>query len=422
MLTYILHLLLLTTSVSMIFVSLYVFFGYEARKNKVPFIIASAVSAAVAVLLIYFTKGSEDAEFMFDLWQIAANMFLPYLLFKSGRKATFALYGFVLPSFSDIIASLISSKIGDISENATIIMYIAIFVATTLLIIILRKALPIKFTPEFLETIPVYVYVIIFIYLFSNYYSIELAQDASFHVEVANILKVVSAILVTVSVVVIVIRYINVLNLQKESEKQLEAEIHHYEDMMRKNSDIRSFRHDYKNNLFSLNALMTDGRTDEAQKYISELAGALENTSNNYQTGNYLADAIISEKSENASKSGTKISFSGTIPKDWIKNNDLCAILSNSLDNAVRACEPIENAVVTVSSKETPNSVVISVANPVTKRVEIKNSRIKTTKSDSQNHGIGLANIERTAKKYNGYMKLSCTDTEFEIKVGLINN
>ena len=214
MLTYILHLLLLTTSVSMILVSLYVFFGYEARKNKLPFIIVSAVSAAVAVLLIYFTKGSEDGEFMFDLWQIAANMFLPYLLFKPGRKATLALYGFVLPSFSDIIASLISSKVGIDSNNKLIIVYISIFIATTLLIMVLRKALPIKFTPEFLETIPVFVYIIIFIYLLSNYYSLEAAQDASFYVGVANVLNVVSAILVTVSVVVIVIRYINVLNLK----------------------------------------------------------------------------------------------------------------------------------------------------------------------------------------------------------------
>lgn len=422
MLSYFLHLLLLTSSVSMILVSLYVFFDYETRKNKVPFIVASVVTAAATLLALYLMKGDENREFVFDLIQIAANMFLPYLLLKSGKKSTFALYGFVLPAFSDIIASLISSRFGELSENIMILMYCAIFAATTALVIILRRALPIKFSPDFLETIPVYVYIIIFIYLLSNYYSLEVAQDESFYVGVANVLKVISAVLVTVSVVVIVMRYINVLNLQKEAEKQLEAEIHHYEDMMRKNSDIRSFRHDYKNNLFSLNALMNDGRTDEAQKYISELAGALENTSNRFQTGNYLADAIISEKAEIASGSGTEISFSGTIPKDWIKNNDLCAILSNSLDNAVRACESIENAVISVVSKETQNSVVISVSNPVTKRVEIKNNRIKTTKSDSQNHGIGLANIERTAKKYNGYMKLSCTDTEFELKVGLINN
>ncbi len=418
--TYILDLLLILSSATMILVSLGVLFGYRPKKNKVPFIIATAVTAVATAIEFYLLRNNENRDFGLSLIQLAANMGLPYFLYKSGKKSTLALYGFVMPAFADIFAALLSSKIGYDNDDIMSVAYICIYVLMTATAFIMHKVLPIKFKPDFLDTIPVYVYIIIFIYLLSNYYTLELAYDTSYFAGVANMLKVVSAILVVASVVIIVIRYINALNLQKEAEKQIEAEIHHYEDMMKKNSDIRSFRHDYQNNLFSLNALMSEGKIDEAKEYLSGLSGDLQGTANKYQTGNHLADAIISEKAEEASKTGTEIDFSGTIPCEWISNRDLCVIISNTLDNAVRACEPIENATIRINAKETDNSFVMTVINPVEKKIEIKNNRIKTSKTDSANHGIGLTNIEKTAKKYDGYMKLSCSDNEFETVIGLI--
>ena len=417
---YILDSLLISSSVAMILVSLRVFFGYRFRENKLPFFLVIVLTAVAAVSELYLLRNNENREFIFSLIQMAGNMIFPYFLYKPGKKSIFALYGFVMPAFADIIAALINSKLGDDNGNTITVIYICIYAAFIIISCVLRRMLPVKFSPDFLETIPVYVYIIIFIYLLSNYYSLELTHDSTFYVGVANVLKVVSAILVVASVVIIVIRYINALNLQKEAEKQIEAEIHHYEDMMKKNSDIRSFRHDYQNNLFSLNALMSEGKIDEAKEYLSGLSGDLQGTANKYQTGNHLADAIISEKAEEASKTGTEIDFSGTIPREWISNRDLCVIISNTLDNAVRACEPIENATIRINAKETDNSFVMTVINPVEKKVEIKNNRIKTSKADSANHGIGLTNIEKAAKKYDDYMKLSCNDNEFETVIGLI--
>ncbi|MBQ4245453.1 MAG: GHKL domain-containing protein [Clostridia bacterium] len=414
------HLLLIASSVSMIIVSLSMFFGYKPKKKKAPFLIACAVFAAVSVCMSLLLKEGETAESMHDFLQILSNMSLPYFLFKSGRKSTFALFGFVMPSFSDIICSAVASRMSNMTNEKLVLIYIVCYFLITVLVMVLSRVLPVKFSPDFLETIPVFVYIAIFIFLLSNYYGMQAGQDAAFSATVAKVLRILSSAFVIVSIIVVVMRYISALNTQKEYEKQLDAEIRHYEEMMRKNGDIRAFRHDYKNNLFSLNALMSGGKTEEAQQYISELSQALENTKNSFQTGNYLADAILSDKAEAAAQSGTKIDFSGTIPKDWIKNSDLCTVLSNSLDNAVRACGEIPDAVISVKCKETDNSAVISISNPVLKKVEIKNNRIKTTKADSLNHGIGLANVEKTARKYDGYMKLSCDDSVFEIKTGFI--
>ena len=53
-------------------------------------------------------------------------------------------------------------------------------------------------------------------------------------------------------------------------------------------------------------------------------------------------------------------------------------------------------------------------------KIEIKNNTIKTSKKDTENHGFGIGNIKRTAQKYDGFVTLNCTDTEFSLKTGLL--
>lgn len=62
--------------------------------------------------------------------------------------------------------------------------------------------------------------------------------------------------------------------------------------------------------------------------------------------------------------------------------------------------------------------LTLSFTNPA-KDVKIANNRIKTTKSDKKNHGIGLKNVENVAKKYSGNMLLSFANNEFTADVSM---
>lgn len=420
MLTMFLVLLNSFSCIAMIVVTLFVLFGYELKDRKWPFAVSLGVLTVLLILSSLFIDNIETVETISDLLQSLSAMFLPYFLFKVRKARTFALFGFVMPSFTDVINTLINSFIKRISFYGLLIENIIIFTVITLLIIILNKLFNVKSEPEFLETIPIAIYIIIFVYILADFYSIEMKKDSSFYSEVSDVLQFVSTSAIIIAVSWMIFRYISESALKREAEKQRDAEIHHFEEMVKKNRDIRTFRHDYKNNLFSISSFINSGKIEEAQNYITNLFGELKTTENRFVTGNYLADAILSEKADIAFATDTKIEFDGTIPADWISNNDLCTILSNALDNAVRACENISNAVIHIESKETPNSVSIKIRNPVTIIVEIKNNRILTTKADKENHGIGLSNIERTAKKYHGNLKLECTEYEFVMKIGLL--
>ena len=89
-------------------------------------------------------------------------------------------------------------------------------------------------------------------------------------------------------------------------------------------------------------------------------------------------------------------------------------MLANLLDNAIENTKRFEgNRYVNVAASVRNGYLALSLANPVNEKVTIKNNRIKTTKSDARNHGIGLRNVERTAEKYSGKLLLTCDEKEF---------
>lgn len=101
---------------------------------------------------------------------------------------------------------------------------------------------------------------------------------------------------------------------------------------------------------------------------------------------------------------------------------DLCIILSNALDNALEACaqiEDVEERFVTLKITETPESLVISVVNPVEKESVRRCLTFVSTKKDGANHGIGLKSIRSTAEKYRGEVLARCEQKRFTLLVRL---
>ena len=285
--------------------------------------------------------------------------------------------------------------------------------------IIIRKK-SILIPDNFLEQIPLPLYGVIYIASHATFYSITENSDPEYYSDVGNALLLISVVLVIACISYAFYKFSSLVREQKETEKSLELQLKHYEDMVIKNRDIRGFRHDYKNNLISLRSLIDAGKTAEAIEYIDGLHDNLTTAQSRFSTGNYLADAILNDKAAKAEKSGIEVDFSGSIPQSGITNNDLCTVLSNTLDNAIRGSEGVEKAGIKVVGNETSNGFVLNVSNPVINNIRIKNNEVKTSKTDKENHGFGVALVKKTVKNYNGFVELSCENNVFKIQVGFI--
>ena len=105
------------------------------------------------------------------------------------------------------------------------------------------------------------------------------------------------------------------------------------------------------------------------------------------------------------------------------RDEDLCSLLSNLLDNAIEAAAQSGEAEPTVDISILPRQeyLFIHVTNPVDKTLpEKRRMTLETTKaSHTELHGFGTRIIRRIAERYHGSVKYSMTGGIFTTNVML---
>lgn len=204
-------------------------------------------------------------------------------------------------------------------------------------------------------------------------------------------------------------------------DRQMENMTGYYNRLVELEVQTKKFRHDIKNHLIVLHSMVEQGENEKAIKYIEKMDNICKKISREYDTGNFIADTLLSAKAAEAADINTKISFNGYIPADNLENVDLVVLLSNIMDNAIEACEKKDGEkTISIESVLDKKMWVICVKNPVKDDVKIEKNRILTTKSNRELHGYGLQNMERTVNKYNGNLKFECRDGIFSVRAMLM--
>lgn len=197
-------------------------------------------------------------------------------------------------------------------------------------------------------------------------------------------------------------------------EQKLELQLRQYEELQKKDEDLRHLRHDYTGHLLRLSHLLKENQTKESLEYVESLGVILKETELTYSTGNSLLDSILSDKSQKIVNSNIKLEFDGLFPKIGIDNIDVCSIFDNALNNALEASvKTTVPSVIKISSKIIDNRVWVRVSNPMHTKAELHNNSVKTTKKDKSMHGFGIPNIKKAVMKYDGKVKLLIEDNQF---------
>lgn len=388
-------------------------FGYAWKKRRRTAWIAMLFAAAAETGVLLLSRSDpQTADLVQEALILVCSVVFPYLLLRHNRKRTFLLFSLAYCATTDYIISLIPTR----HPNAAFVLIDALVCLLAIVVYISNRKAP----PVFLDGVPAWIFISVFAADLSAYYSGMLNQDASYFAGVSVALKAVSLVLIFVSILLIVRRYLALQRAERTASKQLAVQLRHYEDLVEKNRSVRALRHDYENNLLSLGAILEAGQTEDARDYVRRLQGEVHAAAYAFATGNYFADAILSDKAAAAEEIDIRISFSGTVPEKGIANPDLCTILCNLLENAVRGSAPCAPCTVELTGRETTDRWLLTIKNPVAQKVVIRGGTIRTSKADAENHGIGIANVRRAAEKYNGYLELECDDHCFTAEVGLI--
>ena len=198
-------------------------------------------------------------------------------------------------------------------------------------------------------------------------------------------------------------------------DKQLDLQAMYYEKIDEMTTDIRKFRHDYKNHMHCLKSLLGSRKIDDALEYLDSISSNPTMNKTSFKSGNTIADAILNDKAAIAAQENFRLNFSGVISEN-VSAFDICTILSNALDNSIEACRRLKNAeerYIDVNCVLKNDMQMICISNPS----DTDDPELKTSKTNKNEHGFGLYNIRKTVDALDGTVNISQTSPIFVLDV-----
>lgn len=188
-----------------------------------------------------------------------------------------------------------------------------------------------------------------------------------------------------------------------------EKEFYHNQCLLMQTSveEMKMFRHDINNHFSTLYEMIEENDYDESKHFIEKLISINHHGFSYSQSGNIIIDSILNYKLRNFESTGIHSNVEVSIPANLnLDAADMTTILSNMIDNALEALKTCETKTYEMKIIYAKGSLIIYQKNSYNGKVHFEGKKIISSKLDKTNHGYGLNNIEATAKKYGGLMRV----------------
>lgn len=342
------------------------------------------VVVLIAVLAIY--KGQFWNKIFFvitfnAIWMLVENLCRFILLFVSEEYASNQLLGSIL------------SKV---------------------LMILVIKALKKVFTDDEIKNLPPSYNIMLVlipigsIYIMNNIFMIGFKVKGD-RINFSSALAVIILLGINILIFRIYIKLAEDMQLKRITsayEQQLELCERHQQEREISMLQLRDARHNMKNNLVSILAFAEHGECENIIKFVNEViesSGISKSVIAN--SGNIVVDSLIGYWYLTAQKHGIEFLANISIPMNIpFKGADLSLILGNLLENAVEAAQKADGKkYIKLQMKYDKKNLLVSIANNYKGNlIKTKGKQLKSTKSDAENHGIGLQSVNRVVTKYQG--------------------
>ena len=186
--------------------------------------------------------------------------------------------------------------------------------------------------------------------------------------------------------------------------QRLQLTLDHVERSAAVTEQVRRDKHEMKNILFYLQSLAKFKQWEELESFLDAEQRHFD-LMEEYHTGNPLMDYLLTQKAAELRAGGIRVCFEVVVPPELpFEEKDLLGLLSNLLDNAAEAshAEPVGEAEVQLSMRVARGFLSIKVSNRCSTDVLAKNPRLRTTKRNRRDHGVGLRVVRSVTERYDG--------------------
>lgn len=208
-------------------------------------------------------------------------------------------------------------------------------------------------------------------------------------------------------------QYESDLNLIKQLQ---EMQLENYKETERKYRESRAIIHDIKKHLDVIDELR-EGDSEKAHEYREHIDMQMEKIFCGYHCSNRIMGIILDQKMSTAKSQGIKVDVSvDEVNIDFIDDLDITAIFANLWDNAIEACERVDNGkYIKFSLSRYHGFLIIDLENSSDGICEKVGNKLKSTKK--QHNGVGLSSIYASVEKYDGLFSVNADGNIFKSEI-----
>lgn len=253
------------------------------------------------------------------------------------------------------------------------------------------------------------------IYLFISLVIIYMKQTMKFRYDYQNTFHAMSEmsiyyyalVVLVLAAVVVVERFSKTEGRRRELEVMLSLQNYRYQALVEREkieTKLRCLQHDMKNHLLAIQKMADDNT--QVKAYIQQMQGELEETGMVVETGNKVIDGLMAQKLQWAQEQGIRVIANMDLRQSgFMKEIDLCAIVSNAVDNAIEASMQVkeeDKRRIYIKAGIVQRYLVFRFMNYFENDLVMDGDRIVSSKSDDRPHGIGILSIGYALDKYHG--------------------
>lgn len=195
---------------------------------------------------------------------------------------------------------------------------------------------------------------------------------------------------------------------------QMDSTIKQLNDLSQSQQQTLIYRHDLRHHMRYLNTCIAENKLQEAEEYIKQICSDVDAVSLKRYSENDAINLILSYYAGKAKENEMDIELAVSA-NDFsrFQINDLCSLLSNALDNAVKAGSQAEEPSLRYARLrlfEKSNRLCMELCNGYATEPVFE---YKIPVSQKDGHGFGVKSMIHVVEKYEGVYGFTAKDGEF---------
>jgi hypothetical protein len=204
---------------------------------------------------------------------------------------------------------------------------------------------------------------------------------------------------------------------QAALQQQLDSTAEQLTLLSETNAQMAVYRHDMRHHFMMLNGLLADEKNEQARDYLKSVMADLDALTPTRFCENETVNLLCTSYDSKARRLGVQMKINTMLPTDIpLSDTELCSVISNGLENALRAASQpgVTDQWVEFHATVKQKNIFIQIRNPYAGNVIMQNG---LPVSQREGHGYGCQSIQTIVNRNGGHCSFEAENGLFTLRL-----